>query len=362
MMTKLSVLVLFGGASPEYEVSCDSAASLIDSLSDGRYEVSCIGITKSGEWFYTEAEPGQIKNSVDWISHPSNKRVTVNLSKNSREIYVLDDNNAATVRQIDVAFPMIHGSDGEDGHIQGLLEVAGIPYVGSDVCSSACSMDKIVSMKFAEKCGLSHPRYYYCTSRDYLANPEQIASDILSHFDIASDSFAPLFIKPASAGSSIGISKVESKDTLRDALDLAARYGSKIIVEEGIKGDEIKVAVLGNEELSFGDICQIVVKDGLFNDYNTKYGGEQLHKKIPADLPEQTVSKIKSAAELIYRELGCSGFARADFFLTEDGEVVFNEINTVPGFSRSSIYPRMFESAGVSYEELVDALIRTALS
>lgn len=354
------VLVLFGGVSPEHEVSCSSAASLLDSLAEGGYETCCVGITKEGEWLYTEAPSEMIKDARQWLAHPSNKKSMIDLDGKKKALLLFDGDRIIERKEVDVAFPMMHGEDGEDGHMQGLLEIAGIPYVGSDTCSSACCMDKIVSMKFADMCGLAHPHYFYCDVDEYLNDPSGTVDRIVAYFDSIEENCYPLFVKPASTGSSIGISKVNAKEELPAALDLASTYKGRLIIEQGIVGREIKVAVLGNKAPQFGDICEISIGGEVFNDYTTKYSGTGSHKKIPADIPADLVETILRDAALIYAELGCSGFARVDFFLTDGGQVVFNEINTIPGFSHKSIYPLMFQSKGVSYNQLVDKLIDCA--
>lgn len=360
MDAKKNILVIFGGASPEYEVSCASAASLITAIPEEKYNVFCLGITRDGRWLLTEAATELILDSKSWLDCANNRKAVISPDRDDHGLLVFNDNGCEKIR-IDVVFPIIHGETGEDGQLQGLLEIAGIPYVGCGVCASACSMDKSVTANFAQLCGITFPEYYTCTCEDFLAEPEKITNEILTHFSNTNCASFPVFVKPASTGSSVGISKVTSADELKPALELAAQYPGRIIVEEGIVGKEIKVAILGKgADIKVGELCEITVENGIFNTFEMKYKSQSSNKKIPADLPEDITEKIKNEAVKIYRSLDCCGFARVDFFLTPDNKIVFNEINTVPGFTRKSIYSVMFNKAGVSYETLVEELIRMA--
>lgn len=359
-MKKREVLVVFGGASPEHEVSCASAAALIDAISREKYNVHCLGITKEGNWILTEASTEEIGDAQNWLNHASNRKAVLSPDRADHGLLVFES-SGITKKYIDVVFPIIHGETGEDGQLQGLLEIAGIPYVGCGVCASACSMDKSVTMNFARLCNVTFPEYYSCPCNSFLAAPEMVAADIVDHFRNTLGKVFPLFVKPASTGSSVGISKVHNEEELMDALRVAAQYPGNLIVEENIVGKEIKVAVLGEgNDLRVGELCEIVVDNGIFNTFELKYKSSGSHKKIPADLPEEVANELKESAVNIYRSLGCRGFARVDFFLKADNCVVFNEINTVPGFTRGSIYSLMFEKSGVAYETLVDELLSMA--
>lgn len=360
MKMKKEILVVFGGASPEHDVSCASAAALIGAISREKYNVHCLGITKEGNWVLTEASTGEIGDAQGWLNHEKNRKAVMSLDRADHGLLVFE-NNGIRKQHIDVVFPIIHGETGEDGQLQGLLEIAGIPYVGCGVCASACSMDKSVTVNFARLCNIKYPEYFSCACEDFLAAPEQTAEAVVKHFRDALGEAFPLFVKPASTGSSVGISKVHNEAELMDALHLAAQYPGNLIVEENIVGKEIKVAVLGqDQDIRVGEICEVMVENGIFNTFELKYKSSGSHKRIPADLPEEVAKEVKDCAVRIYQSLGCRGFARVDFFLTADNTVVFNEINTVPGFTRGSIYSLMFEKAGVSYEALVEELIRMA--
>ena len=353
------LLVLFGGASPEYFVSCSSGAALLSAIDCEQWNVSAVGITQEGEWLLTEAPLEEIADGKTWLQHESNRKAVLSPDRKDHALLVMNE-GAFSKRNVDVVFPIIHGETGEDGALEGLFQVSGIPYVGCDVCSSSCGMDKSVSMIFSDLCGIKRPEYYVCQSAAYQANPQAVTDDIVRHFTAClGDTIYPLFVKPATTGSSIGISKVENAEAMNEALAAAAPYSKKIIIEQGIKGREVKIAVLGNENPVVGDPCEVVV-DGIFNDYNMKYKVHDSHKKIPAELPEDVIAEIKAQSVALYSAMGCSGFARVDFFLTDDMEIIFNEINTVPGFTRGSIYPLMFASQGMTYEELVAKLLETA--
>ena len=355
-LTMKDVLVLFGGESPEYSVSCNSAACLIRAIDELGLTVHRVGVTREGKWLFTEATFDEIYDGESWIDLCGNKPVAISLDPKDHG-YIVFDGDAFEKRRVDVCFPMIHGNTGEDGKIQGLLDVAGIPYVGSGVRASACCMDKVATMVFAEECGVPIPRYYACHRDDYLADPEGVEAAIDAFFTEGGISQYPIFVKPASTGSSVGISRVVSRDELGAALDEAAKYPGRLIVEQGIVGREIKIAVLGNNEITMGDTCECVVVDGVFNDFNLKYNSGGTHKVIPADLEESVVDELFVLTERLYKALGCKGFARVDWFVTPDNKIVFNDANTVPGFADHSIYPLMFSSKGVGYHELVSKLL-----
>lgn len=357
MLAKKEILVMFGGASPEHDVSCASAAALIGAISREKYNVYCLGITKEGNWILTEAPTEEIGDAQTWLTHKSNVKAVLSPDRADHGLLVFDGNGIRK-QHIDIVFPIIHGETGEDGQLQGLLEIAGIPYVGCGVCASACSMDKSVTVNFARLSNVKCPEYYACSCDDFLAAPEKIAAEVVEHFRNTLGDVFPLFVKPASTGSSVGISKVHDEAELMTALKVAAQYPGHLIVEETIVGKEIKVAVLGQENnIRVGELCEVVVESGIFNTFELKYKSSGSHKKIPADLPEEVVAEVKKSAVNIYQSLGCRGFARVDFFVKADNSVIFNEINTVPGFTRGSIYSLMFEQAGVSYETLVEELI-----
>lgn len=360
MADKKTVLVLFGGASPEHEVSCSSGASLIETIDKSKYNVLSIGITQDGSWILTKASPDEIRDAKTWLTHKDNCKAVLSPDRRDHGLLIFEEAGVRTER-VDIVFPIIHGETGEDGDLQGLFEIAGIPYVGCGVCASACSMDKSVTMNFARLCNVRCPEYFACSCEDFLASPEATAKKIAEHFNSKLGYVYPLFVKPASTGSSVGISKVHNDEEMMAALKLAAQYPGNLIVEENIVGKELKVAVLGNAEKAIvGELCEIVVANGIFNDFTMKYKGNGSHKKIPAVISEEVAKDLKDSALKIYNSLGCKGFARVDFFVKEDNTIIFNEINTVPGFTPKSIYSLMFAAAGVEYKTIVEDLIRMA--
>ena len=356
---KKQILLVFGGASPEYEVSCESAASVVNAISRDKYNVHCVGVTRDGEWFLTKAAPAEIRDSRSWMERKDNKKAILSPDRAHKGLLVLEENGWSLIH-IDGIFPMVHGETGEDGMLPGLFELAGIPYVGSGLCASACGMDKTVTMLFADLCGIKRPEYFSCGTAKFRRNPKREVDNCISFFQNKIGHAFPLFVKPATTGSSVGISKVEDRDELLASMTEAARYSSCLIVEENIVGRELKVAILGTDGVRTGDICEIMLEGNIFNSYTMKYSGSGAHKIIPADLPAEKTEEIKQAAVDIYKRLGCEGYARVDFFLKDNGDIYFNEINTVPGFSSHSIYPLMLKSVGISYEELVDSMLEAA--
>lgn len=351
---KKSILVIFGGSSPEYEVSCNSGASLIDAIDKEKYEVYPVGITKKGEWILTDATFEEIRNGQDWLKSKGNKRAYISPDRSVNGLVVIEENKFFIIN-IDCVFPIIHGETGEDGTLQGLLELASIPYVGSNILASACSMDKAVTRIFAERANLAQPECYILSKQMYLKSSRNEIEKIDNYFKKICE--YPLFVKPSSTGSSIGVSRVESKGELKAAIESAFEFDTKVLIEEGIEGSEIKVSILGNEDIKVGELLKVTVETGFFYDYKTKYitGGSK--KELPAIVPEVLKKEIKESAKRIYNDLGCKGFARVDFFLSDENKVIFNEINTVPGFSKSSNYPLMFKEIGLEYKDMISELI-----
>lgn len=354
---KKNVLLVFGGASPEHEVSCSSAAGIIRNVDQEQYCLMTIGITKSGEWLYTQADAGEISDTVSWLEHKSNRKAIISPNRSDHGILVFEADGSFQKERVDVIFPIIHGENGEDGTLQGLFEIAGIPYIGSGVCASACSMDKIVTRIFADKAGLVQPRCYIADANELTQKKDAI----VDHVERYMSATYPMIVKPSMTGSSIGISKVENRQELYEAIMLAARYRGGIMVEEYISGKEIKVAVLETGEIKTGELCEIVVQQGCFNDYNLKYKGTGTHKKIPAELEAETEAEIRDAAVRIFKELGCKDYSRVDFFVTKENKVYFNEINTIPGLSEKSIFSLMFDSIGLTYEKMINQMIANKL-
>lgn len=354
---KKTVLVIFGGASPEHEVSCSSAAGIIRNVDKERYRLMTIGVTKDGEWIFTEANAEEIGDSISWLSHESNKKAAISTNRSDHGIFVFEPDGVFHKERVDVIFPIIHGENGEDGTLQGIFEIAGIPYIGAGVCASACSMDKIVTRIFADKENLLQPRCYIADAMELSKKKEAIVDDVERYMSTT----YPMIVKPSMTGSSIGISKVNNRQELYNAIALAAKYRGGIMVEEYISGKEIKVAVLEDGEIKTGALCEITVQQGCFNDYNLKYKGTGSHKKIPAELSAETEDKIKDAAVRIFKALGCKDYSRVDFFVTKENQVYFNEINTIPGLSEKSIFSLMFDQIGLPYAKLINRMIENKL-
>lgn len=351
-MEKKTILIIFGGYSTEYYVSCNSASGIIDSIDKTLFNILKLGISIEGEWIFTNATAEEIKDGVSWLKHVDNKSALISPNRNEKKLLVFEDYGLKEM-DIDCVFPIIHGYGGEDGSIQGLLEVANIPYVGSNIAASANSIDKQLTRMFANNCGLKQPACIVLDEEDYEINKNVIEELI--------DFEYPLFVKPASLGSSVGITRVDAVSQLEKAIEEAFRYEKKILIEEGIIGTEIKVSVLGNRNLVTGEICELKVPENEINDYETKYVKCSSIKNIPANIPDAISDEAKRQACLIYHELDCKGFARVDFFLNKKNELYFNEINTVPGFGENSIFTLMFEKAGMSYKDIITKLIYLAL-
>lgn len=352
------IVVIFGGNSPEHEVSCSSAASVIEAIDKNLYEVYRVGITKENEWLLTEATYDEIADGISWTKRDDNKAVILSPTGNMKGLIVIENDEITRKIDIDLIMPILHGENGEDGTIQGLFELGEYEYVGSDVCASACSMDKVVTRLFADAINMKQPDCYYVQAEIVKNEPVKYAKEADAYFK----GKYPLFVKPSKTGSSVGISKVDAYDDLKTAMLKAAAFEGKVMVEEAIIGKEIKVAVMGKgENVDVGAICEIVVKGHIFNDFELKYKGTGTHKEIPANIDSEIAEKINEAAKNIYSIIGCKGLARVDFFLTEDNEIYFNEINTIPGISNKSIFSLMFAKNGLPYSEMINKLIEEEL-
>ena len=342
---KKTVALLFGGCSPEYEVSLCSAAAVLRGLDPARYDVIPVGITRRGEWFRCACSADDIE-AGHWTERPL---IRASLSPD-RSVHGLLEWDEAGVRpvRVDVVFPMLHGANGEDGTVQGLCELAGIPYVGCGVLGSAACMDKEVAHTLAAAAGVRVPRSVTLYKGEE-GSPLERAAGLLY----------PLFVKPANAGSSYGITRVERADELTAAVELAFAFDSKAVVEEEIPGFEVGCAVIGNRELFIGEVDEVALGERWL-DYEEKYGNRTAEIRLPARISPESRDKIRDTAAVLYQALGCRGFARVDMFLTPAGDVVFNEINTIPGFTAHSRYPKMLEAAGMPFSAIAERLITRA--
>lgn len=349
---KLSLAVIFGGVSSEHEVSRMSVTSILENLSNERYEVHMVGITKEGRWLLYTGPVEDILSGA-WEQGPVTPAF-LSPDPSVHGLVALRDGKAETIH-VDVIFPALHGKNGEDGTIQGLFQLSGIPYVGCDTESSAICMDKAVTHSLLSSADIEQAHYLWFYADRFDAAPDTIKNKIQARLDF------PVFVKPSSAGSSVGVSKVERFEDLDQAIRKAAREDKKVVVEEGITGQEVEVAVLGNRNCDASIVGEIGAS-AQFYDYDDKYinGTSQLY--IPARILQEVSEKIRQTAVRAYRLLGCSGLARVDFFVTAgDNRVILNEINTLPGFTSISMYPKLWMAMGLSYGELLDKLIELAL-
>ena len=342
---KKTVALLFGGCSPEYEVSLCSAAAVLRGLDPARYDVIPVGITRRGEWFRCACSADDIE-AGPWTERPL-IRASLSPDRSVHGLLEWDGDGVRPVR-VDVVFPMLHGANGEDGTVQGLCELAGIPYVGCGVLGSAACMDKEVAHTLAAAAGVRVPRSVTLYKGEE-GSPLERAAGLLY----------PLFVKPANAGSSYGITRVERADELTAAVELAFAFDSKAVVEEEIPGFEVGCAVIGNRELFIGEVDEVALGERWL-DYEEKYGNRTAEIRLPARISPESRDKIRDTAAVLYQALGCRGFARVDMFLTPAGDVVFNEINTIPGFTAHSRYPKMLEAAGMPFSAIAERLITLA--
>ena len=349
-MVKLKVAVLFGGASSEHDISLKSATHIINNIPREKYDVICVGITKKGRWLYYPGDVSEII-SGQWERNPD--CVSAVLSPDPlHKGFLIMDNGRATIRKVDVVFPVLHGKNGEDGTVQGLLELAKIPYVGCGLLASAACMDKAMAHTILEYYGVHMAKWEQIFQRDFRHMEEKCEA-------IAEKLGYPLFIKPANAGSSIGVSRAENKQELIDGVKQAFIHDDKVIIEECIVGRELETAVFGYHS-PFASTVGEISASNTFYDFNAKYVQKDSKLTIPAELPEEKIQEIQEIAVKAYMAIGCCGLSRVDFFLKESGEVILNEINTMPGFTSISMYPKLMEHLGMSPSYLVDKMIEQA--
>lgn len=354
----LRVMVVFGGRSGEHEVSLASARAVMEALEgSGKYEVLPVGITREGRWISGDDPMGELTRSLasgdGELSLESGAQAgqgsTLSTRRISRERLPSD------LGEVDVVFPVLHGPRGEDGTVQGLLELAGVPYVGSGVLASAVGMDKITMKKVFDFHDLPQVQWLGITGLDWETDREGLSRRIEAEIGY------PCFVKPSNMGSSVGISKVEAPEELPEAIDAAAKFDRRIMVEAGVDAREIEVSVLGNEEPAVSLPGEIVVSEG-FYDYENKYTEGASEIVAPAELPESVVEEVRRVARTAYRAVDAAGMARVDFFLERGTRrLLLNEINTIPGFTSTSVYARLWGASGLPYEELLERLISLAL-
>ncbi len=352
-MAKLNVCVLFGGISPEHEVSLRSAESVLKNLDAEKYNIIPVGITRDGDWILYGGKDYAELPSGKWLENPENRRATISPIRGQGLLCFEGD--CVIREQVDVVFPVLHGENGEDGAMQGLLQMAGIPYVGPHVAESAVCMDKTLTKLVADNAQVPQALWYLARSSELSHRMEVMLSEIEERFDY------PVFVKPAGTGSSVGVSKAMDREQLVQALYKAGEYDEKILVEEFIHGREVEVAVLGNDN-PMASICGEIDSGAEFYDYDAKYVTDTSVAYIPARIDDSVAEQVREQAVKVYQALGCKGLSRVDFFVTyEDQRIVFNEINTLPGFTSISMYPKLFSASGIPYSQLLDQLLQLAL-
>ncbi len=346
---KKTIGIIFGGCSSEYEVSLQSAYAVITHLDKDKYEKYLIGITREGKWYHYNGDVEKIKSDT-WSSELE-VCVPVCILPDKTIKGVLEyrqDGN--TIVELDAAFPVLHGKNGEDGTVQGLIELSGIALVGCNTLASAICMDKDRAHQLAREAGVEVPQGTVIlkgTSYDEICRMIELYE-------------YPLYVKPLKAGSSFGITKIPSSERLKEAVDTAFKYDDEIIIEENIDGFEVGCAVMGNESLTIGRVDEIELAEGFF-DYEEKYTLKSSKIHMPARISSEREEEIKNTAAKLYRAMGCSGFARVDMFLTPSKKIVFNEINTIPGFTSHSRFPNMMGGIGMSFEDIVNTLVKEAI-
>ena len=351
-MGKVRVGIIFGGRSAEHEVSLQSARNIVDALDRTRFEPILIGIDKAGHWHLNDTSNFLLnqENPALIALNQSNRELAVVPGKANRQ--VVETSGQGVLEHIDVIFPIVHGTLGEDGCLQGLLRMADLPFVGSDVLGSAICMDKDISKRLLRDAGIAVTPFITLTRGNAARTSYEKAVKTLG---------LPLFVKPANQGSSVGVSKVSSDAEYRAAVELALGFDEKVLVESAVQGREIECAVLGNDNPIASGCGEIVVSNGFYS-YDSKYIDEQAAQVVvPAAISHDASERIRQLAVQAFEVLGCSGLARVDVFLTDKGDVVINEINSLPGFTRISMYPKLWQATGMSYSELITHLIELAM-
>ncbi|MGZ8847015.1 MAG: D-alanine--D-alanine ligase family protein [Pyrinomonadaceae bacterium] len=362
MAKKLRIGVIFGGRSGEHEVAIRSARSVIEAIDKSKYEVVPIAITKEGNWLGPAAAiellPAETQRMLSAQSQSGSRADVTILGDPSRSGLVRLDANEAAAQQLDVVFPVLHGTFGEDGTLQGLLEMAAIPFVGCGTLASACGMDKVTMKALFKEAGLPICRHTWLLRSDWENDKNKVARRVIREIGF------PCFVKPANLGSSVGVSKATDKASLTKAIDLAARYDRKIMVEEEIVAREIECAVIGNDQPQASLPGEYVIHEesARFLDYTEKYSSTgNVEFIVPAKIPKVTVKKIQTMASRAYKAIDASGLSRVDFFLKPDGELLVNEINTLPGLTNVSGFPKMWAATGIPFTRMIDHLIKLAI-
>ncbi len=354
MRIKPRVAIITGGKSGEHEVSLQSAKSVIAALDKDKYDVVVIGVTKQGRWIAADDALALLEAGCPAEADAAGSAAGSTLIPSDRQELV-PGMTAHPFPRVDVVFPVMHGTYGEDGTVQGLLELAGLPYVGAGVLGSALGLDKVTQKNVLAANGVPVVPFQVVLRSQWQTEREATLADVLAHLSL------PLFVKPSNGGSSVGCSKAHNVAELAAGLDLAARFDRKLLVEKAVNAREIECSVLGNDQPE-ASVLGEVEPGNEFYDYHAKYLDDNSVLHIPAELPVELSERIRGLAIKAFRAIDCAGMARIDFFLDRDtGEVFVNELNTIPGFTRISMYPKLWEASGLSYPELLDRLIALAI-
>lgn len=350
MTQKIKTAVLFGGCSSEHEISLVSASSVIRNLPAEKYEIIPVGITKDGRWYLY---PGPVEKIAagEWEKNPQLTPAFLSPDRKTHGLVAVGADGARTIR-LDCVFPVLHGRNGEDGTIQGLLELSGLPFVGCGALASALCMDKAVTHSLLGNAGIPCAKYLWFYRDAYTGDGiRKIKTKIGARLGY------PVFVKPANSGSSVGVVKAKTEEELDGAVAAAAAESNKILVEEAVSGQEIECAVLGNRNPEAAAVVGEIVASAAFYDYDDKYKSGKSKLNIPAHLDAAVAEKVRDTAVHAFRALGCRGFARVDFFVRGGSEVLLNELNTIPGFTPISMYPKLWDASGLSYGKLLDRMV-----
>ncbi|MCH7999494.1 MAG: D-alanine--D-alanine ligase [Chloroflexi bacterium] len=343
---RLKVGILFGGRSAEHEVSVVSAQAVMAALDADRFQAVPIGVTRQGTWL----TPADSERAITSIRAEKFSALEEPLGEG-----ILHRTKAlGALRRLDAVFPLIHGTNGEDGTLQGFLELAGVPYVGAGVAASALGMDKALQKTIFRQHGFPMPEDVVVLASRWRDDPAAVCREVEASIPY------PSFVKPANGGSSIGTSKARSREDLREALEKAFRYDRKALVEVAVEGRQVEVAVLGNDEPEASPPGEITFEEE-FYDYRAKYDNPNTQLHIPADIPPQAAEEARAMALAVYKAIDCAGLARVDYFFTPEERLILNEVNTIPGFTPMSMYPKLWEHAGLPYRDLITRLIELAL-
>ncbi|MBR5521463.1 MAG: D-alanine--D-alanine ligase [Oscillospiraceae bacterium] len=351
-MAKTKVCVIFGGMSNEHEVSLMSTKSVIDNIPADKYDVVKVGITKKGRWLFFPGSTDEIITDC-WHEHPDNVPCMISPDRTTKGLIKMDGSDI-TIEKIDVVLPVLHGKNGEDGTLQGLLEMSGIPYCGCGVLSSALCMDKVHANMAFDRRGIPRCKW------DYMMDWQMPEFDAVAE-RVEKELGYPIFVKPANSGSSVGVSRAESREELKNAVHAALAHDNKVIFEEFVAGQEVECAVYGNTPNLIASEVGEIGASATFYDYDDKYKNGTSKTYIPANLPAETRQTIQQLAKKAFTVMDCKGLSRVDFFVKADGTILLNEINTLPGFTHISMYPQLMQYTGMSYAELVDGIIRLGL-